>query len=49
MRKILIMAVGIALIFTVPSAATGGSSEPAKAQHVRRFELHTHEPHIRPA
>jgi hypothetical protein len=45
MRKMLIIAVGIALIFTVPAAATGGSSEPAKAQHVARFQLHTHTNH----
>lgn len=45
MRKMLIMAVGIGLIFALPSAATGGSSEPAKAQQVRRLELHTHTNH----
>jgi hypothetical protein len=42
----LITAVGIALISAVPATATGGSGEPAKAQHVKRFELHTHTNHV---
>ena len=39
-RKMLITAVGIALISAVPAAATGGSGESAKAQHVKRVSLH---------
>jgi len=41
MRKILITALGIALILLVPAAAaTSGSAESAKSQHVKRFVLH---------
>jgi hypothetical protein len=45
MRKMLIAAVGIALIFGLQPAATGESGEPAKAQLVKRFKLHTHTNH----
>ena len=40
MRKMLISAVGIALILALPAAATGGSGESAKAHHVKRVTLH---------
>lgn len=45
MRKMLITAMGLALIFGVPAAAAGGSGEQAKAPHVQRFKLHTHTNH----
>ncbi len=39
------LGVGAALIFGLPAAATGGSGELVKAQHVQRFKLYTHTNH----
>jgi len=40
MRKLLITAVGMAMIWALPAAASGGSGESAKVQHVKRVALH---------
>jgi hypothetical protein len=43
MKKALIALVGIAMLAAVPAAATSSApSESQRAQHMKRFKLHTH-------